>query len=130
MRGVLCPASWRRSRPAAANARPVKPLPIDFTGYWVSVVSEDWRWRMVTPAKGDFASIPVNAGSAAESASCGIRRRTKLRDEFARPMAPRPSCDCRAGLHITWQDDSTLKIETDTGPQTRLLNFDGKPADD
>ncbi len=35
--------------------------PVDFTGYWVSVISEDWRWRMVTPIKGDFASVPLNA---------------------------------------------------------------------
>ena len=34
--------------------------PVDFTGYWVSVITEDWRWRMVTPIKGDFASIPLN----------------------------------------------------------------------
>src|SRR6202167_1709678 len=34
--------------------------PADFTGYFVSVVTEDWRWRMVTPIKGDFASIPLN----------------------------------------------------------------------
>ena len=27
-------------------------------------------------------------------------------------------------LHITWQDDQTLKIETDNGQQTRLLHFD------
>ena len=26
-------------------------------------------------------------------------------------------------LHITWQDDSTLKVETDAGMQTRLLRF-------
>ena len=35
--------------------------PVDLTGYWVSVVTEDWRWRMVTPLKGDAASIPINA---------------------------------------------------------------------
>src|SRR5579871_3074089 len=34
---------------------------IDVTGYWVSIVDEDWRWRMMTPAKGDYASIPLNA---------------------------------------------------------------------
>ena len=45
-------------RPAKAAA------PVDLTGYWVSVISEDWRWRMVTPMKGDFASIPVNAERA------------------------------------------------------------------
>ena len=26
-------------------------------------------------------------------------------------------------LHITWQDDQTLKIEADAGQQTRLLHF-------
>ena len=58
------PAARRRS--AGAGARPVRrrrrvpALPIDFTGTWVSVVTEDWRWRMVTPPKGDVASVPVN----------------------------------------------------------------------
>src|ERR1700686_2488984 len=35
--------------------------PIDLTGYWVSIVSEDWRFRMLTPAKGDYAGVPLNA---------------------------------------------------------------------
>ena len=35
--------------------------PVDFSGNWVSIVSEDWRWRMITPPKGDYANIPVNA---------------------------------------------------------------------
>ena len=26
----------------------------DPTGYWVSIVTEDWRWRMTTPPKGDY----------------------------------------------------------------------------
>ena len=30
-------------------------------------------------------------------------------------------------LHITWEDDNTLKIETDAGTQTRPLYFNGKP---
>ena len=39
---------------------PQAAAPIDLTGNWVSVVTEDWRWRMVTPPKGDFASVPLN----------------------------------------------------------------------
>src|SRR5262249_44539712 len=35
--------------------------PIDLTGYWVSLITEDWRWRMLTPAKGSYPSIPLNA---------------------------------------------------------------------
>ena len=59
--------------PAPAKPKPPRNAkegaPVDFTGYWVSVVTEDWRWRMVTPIKGDFASIPLTpAGRAAGNA--------------------------------------------------------------
>ena len=52
---------------AAAQQPPQTPrtpraaAPFDVTGNWVSVVTEDWRWRMVTPAKGDYSSVPLNA---------------------------------------------------------------------
>jgi len=52
---VAAPALLAQSRTPKAAA------PVDLTGYWVSIVTEDWRWRMVTPIKGDFASIPINA---------------------------------------------------------------------
>ena len=50
--------------------RPAKTVaPEDLTGYWVSIVTEDWRWRMVTPAKGDYTSVPLNqAGRKAADA--------------------------------------------------------------
>ena len=44
----------------SAAQTPRAAAPIDLTGYWVSIVNEDWRWRMVTPPKGDFASVPLN----------------------------------------------------------------------
>src|SRR5437016_4918645 len=59
--------------PALANAQgrgrgetpppqsPKEAAAVDLTGYWVSVVTEDWRFRMVTPPKGDYASVPLNA---------------------------------------------------------------------
>ena len=34
--------------------------PVDLTGYWVAVVTEDWRYRMMTPDKGDFTGIALN----------------------------------------------------------------------
>lgn len=46
--------------PAPQPPTPQARAPIDLTGYWVSVVTEDWRWRMVTPRKGDYASVPLN----------------------------------------------------------------------
>ena len=47
--------SRRRRRDAARAPHSISP------GTWVSVVTEDWRWRMVTPPKNDYASVPLNA---------------------------------------------------------------------
>src|SRR5215467_14061673 len=35
--------------------------PIDLTGTWVPLITEDWRVRMVTPKKGDYESVPISA---------------------------------------------------------------------
>ena len=58
-RGASRPGAGTRRRPAAAAVSARGSAPIDLTGYWVSVVTEDWRWRMVTPPKGDYASVPM-----------------------------------------------------------------------
>src|SRR5215213_6407192 len=50
----------RGAGPGAPAQSPQASAPIDLTGYWVSIVTEDWRWRMVTPPKGDYASVPIN----------------------------------------------------------------------
>jgi hypothetical protein len=116
-----------RGGPPAPPKSPREAAPVDFTGYWVSVVTEDWRWRMVTPIKGDFASIPLNAEG---------RRIGRLWDP-AKDEASGEACRAYGApavmripgrLHITWQDHRTLKIETDAGTQTRLLHFGGKPT--
>jgi hypothetical protein len=97
---------------------------IDVTGYWVSIVNEDWRWRMLTPAKGDYASIPLNAQGK------------KVADTWDPAKDEAEGNQCKAygaagimrvptRLHITWVNDNTLKIETDAGIQTRVLHFDG-----
>jgi hypothetical protein len=124
--------------PARVNAQgggggrggpPVTPKanePLDLTGYWVSVVTEDWRYRMVTPPKGDFPGLPVNAEG----------RRVANTWDPAKDIAAGEQCrSYGAGaimrvperLHITWQDDTTLKLETDAGMQTRLFHFGGTP---
>ena len=46
--------------PAAAQPSTRANAPLNLTGNWVAVISEDWRWRMITPARGDFPSIPLN----------------------------------------------------------------------
>ena len=53
--------SAQRGQGRGAPPTPRAAAPVDLTGYWVSVVTEDWRFRMVTPPKGDYASVPLNA---------------------------------------------------------------------
>ena len=59
---VLFPtaASYAQAGRGGAPPTPKAASPTDFTGYWVSVVTEDWLYRMVTPAKGDYSSVPLN----------------------------------------------------------------------
>jgi hypothetical protein len=98
--------------------------PVDFTGYWVSVVSEDWRWRMVTPIHGDFASIPLNNEGRKIGNAWDPDKDTAANEQCRSYGAP-AIMRVPGRLHITWADDNTLKIETDAGTQTRLLHFLG-----
>jgi hypothetical protein len=102
---------------------PREAAPVDLTGQWVSVVSEDYRWRMLTPTRGDFQSMPLNPE--------GIR--VGLEWDPARDEAAGLACKSYGApallripgrVRISWQDDRTLKIEADAGTQTRLLRFE------
>ncbi len=108
---------------AAAPASAKAAAPIDFTGQWVSVVTEDWRWRMMSPAKGDFTSIPLNragqkigdAWDPAKDEAAGLQCKAYAAPNILR-MPER--------LRISWADDNTLKLQTDTGMQTRMFYFE------
>ena len=117
-----------RGGPPAPPKTPKDAAPVDLTGYWVSVVTEDWRWRMVTPIKGDFASLP-SIPKDARSGCRGIRRRTKRPAKQCKAYGAAAIMRMPGRLHITWQDERTLKIETDAGTQTRLLHFGGQAAE-
>src|SRR5262249_53497348 len=96
--------------------------PFDITGYWVSIVTEDWRWRMVTPAKGDFASIPTNDAGTKVGQQWDPAKDEAAGEQCKSYGAP-AIMRVPGRIHITWQDDTTLKIETDAGQQTRLFHF-------
>jgi len=105
---------------------PRASAPIDLTGYWVSIVTEDWIERMAPD------SPPSGVGRGGRGIFDGG-------GGPAAPVAPVSSAEpCRAygaagsmrvpgRLNITWADDSTLKIEMDAGTQTRLLHFNAAP---
>lgn len=96
--------------------------PIDLTGYWVSVVSEDWRYRMTTPPKGDVAGVPLNAAGR-QAAGAWDPARDEAAGEPCKAYGAAAIMRVPGRLHITWQDEETLRIELDAGTQTRLLAF-------
>ncbi len=110
----------QRQGGAAPSARDAAP--IDLTGYWVSYVTENWRYRMVTPAKGEYRRIPVSPAAV------------PLINGWDPAVDERAGNQCKSygtgnimsvpgRLHVTWQDADTLRIDTDAGTQTRLLRF-------
>jgi hypothetical protein len=112
----------RGGRGGTPGSTPRAAAPVDFTGNWVSVVSEDWRWRMITPPKGDYANIPLNA-EARKVADTWDPRRDEAAGEQCRAYAAPAIMREPTRLRISWTDDYTLKIETDAGMQTRTLQF-------
>jgi len=105
---------------AASAAR--DRAPIDLTGYWVSYVTENWRYRMVTPAKGEYRRIPSSRAAlpliSAWDPAADERAGNQCRSYGAGGIMNVPG-----RLHITWQDADTLRLETDAGAQTRLFRF-------
>jgi len=101
----------------ALSARAAPAL--DMQGDWIAVVTEDWKFRMVTPNKGEYAGIPLNAAGRrvadawepATSDSCRIYGAANIMRVPGR-------------LRIGWEDEDTLRIDTDAGRQTRMLHFD------
>ena len=100
--------------------------PIDLTGYWVSFVTEDWRFRMMTPPKGDYTRVPLTPEGR------------KVADGWNPAADEAAGFQCKAygagaimrvpgRFHITWQDAEILRIESDAGMQTRALRFAAAP---
>jgi hypothetical protein len=108
--------------PPGPPPSPRESAPLDFTGQWVAIVNEDWRWRMMTAPKGDYPGIPLNAAGRrvadawepAEDGSCKAYGAAGLMRMPTR-------------LRIRWDGDSVLEIQTDAGRQTRRLEF-ARPA--
>ena len=100
--------------------------PEDLTGYWVSLVTEDWRWRMVTPARGDYDGVPIN-GEGRKVADAWDPAKDEAAGNQCKAYGAAAITRVPGRFHITWQDDNTLKLEADAGTQTRLFHFGGKP---
>lgn len=97
--------------------------PADLTGSWVSVVTEDWRWRMVTPPKGDYARVPLTPEGRKMADTWDLPRDVAQGNQ-CRPFGAGNIMRMPGRLQVAWSDPHTLKIEYDAGSQTRLLHFD------
>ncbi len=95
---------------------------LDLTGYWVSVVTEDWRYRMVTPAPGDYNGVPMTP-AAVKIADAWDPAKDEASGDQCKSYGAPTILRVPGRLHITWQDDQTLKMETDAGKQTRTFHF-------
>jgi hypothetical protein len=115
------PAGGRGGRGGPApNAKAMAPL--DLTGYWVSVVDEDWRYRMVMPAPGDYMGVPMTV-AARKVADAWDPGKDEAAGELCKAFGAPAILRQPGHLHFTWQDDETLRMDTDAGTQTRLFHF-------
>ena len=113
-------------RPAGRRPTAARRRRSTSRGYWVSLVTDDWRYRMLTPPKGNADYMPVNAEAR------------RVMDEWDPAKDEAGGEACRgygAGgvmrlpgrLHITWENDNTLKMDIDAGTQTRRFVFGAAP---
>ena len=111
--------------PAAAPATGRSAAPVDLTGYWVSIVTEDWIERMSpdSPPSGVGRGGRGGGGAAAAAGARGGAALPATPSEPCRAYAAGGSLRVPGRLNITWADDNTLKIDMDAGTQTRLLRF-------
>jgi hypothetical protein len=126
--GVAVGPSARAQQQAGSAATSARDgAPIDITGYWVSYVTENWRYRMVTPPKGEYRRIPASRAAVplinAWDPAADERAGNQCKSYGAAAIMSVPG-----RLHITWQDADTLRIETDAGTQTRLFHFSARAA--
>jgi hypothetical protein len=113
--------------PPAPAAAPRTAAPIDLTGYWVSLVTDDWRYRMLTPPKGNVDYLPVTAEGRRVAGEWDPAK-DEAAGEQCRGYGAVGVMRLPGRLHITWESDTVLKLDTDAGTQTRRFVFGGAAA--
>jgi hypothetical protein len=110
---------------------PISPragAPVDITGQWVSLITEDWRYRQFTPPKGDYGSLPL-LPPARKIADSWDPARDEAAGEQCKAYGAAGLLRLPTRLRINWNDEATLKLETDAGTQTRLFQFGSTRAE-
>ena len=97
------------------------------TGYWVSVISEDWRSRMITPRKGDYEHVPIN-DEGRRVADTWDPARDEANGNQCKSYGVAAIMRVPGRLYIAWEGENTLRIDTDAGMQERRLYFGDVPS--
>ena len=77
---------------------------------------------MVTPNAGIYGGLTLN-GEGRQIADTWDPASDEARGEECRAYGAAAIMRVPGRLHITWEDQNTLRIDTDSGMQTRLLQF-------
>jgi hypothetical protein len=120
--GLLPALASAQGREGGAPQSARASAPIDLTGYWVAVVNEDWRYRMVTPPKGQYRGVPLTK-EALQVLNAWDPAADEAAGEQCRSYGAGAVMRLPARLHVTWQDDNALRIDVDAGTQTRIFRF-------
>jgi hypothetical protein len=111
-----------RGLPPDPSHDPNMDWPVDFTGQWVAAVTEDWNYRMMTPAKGDYTGVPLNA-EGRKAADAWDPAKDEASGNQCKAYGAAAIMRVPGRIRISWADAGVMKIETDSGKQTRLLYF-------
>jgi hypothetical protein len=120
-------------RPGGPGGAAVAPAggraqaPFDITGYWVSLVTDDWRYRMLTPPKGNADYIPITP-EARKVMGAWDPAKDEAAGDACRAYGAAGVMRLPGRLHNTWEGDNLLRIDTDAGTQTRRFHFGAAPA--
>ncbi|HET9834666.1 MAG TPA: hypothetical protein VFP91_23255, partial [Vicinamibacterales bacterium] len=112
----------QRGGPPQPVRSPQAIAPFDPTGYWVAIVSDEWRYRMLTPPKGNFDYVPLNA-EGQRVARAWEPEKDEAAGEQCKAYGAGGIMRLPIRLHITWVDERTLRMDIDAGTQARVLHF-------
>jgi hypothetical protein len=130
---VLAAASAHAQAPAQGRggrgAGPAGPPPTaraiapkDFTGYWVSVVTEHWHLRMTMPPKGNYQMLPITP-AAQKVADAWDPAKDRAEGNECKAYGAAGIMRIPGRFYLHWADDNTLQLDTDSGTQTRMFRF-------
>jgi hypothetical protein len=121
-------------QPAGGRGQAVPPsaratAAIDATGTWVSVITEEWVSRMVTPRKGYVRGGGIHlTPEGMKLTNMWDPARDEAAGEHCKGYGAVGVTRLPGKVRITWEGENTLKAEFEAGNQVRRFYFASAPA--